>query len=231
MFIDAYGAEAGNLALRSVATAGVYIGGGIAPKILPALTRGAFMDAFLDKEPMVDMLRTLPVSVILNPAAGLLGAAVRAASSLFPIDRVEELPGLLVFRIQLQHVLRLPAGLVFPADRIEPDGVVHPDGRRGRRETGRFLERSDGVGWTAEHRPREAEAIEVLRVLAGLGRALPRRDAGIDAADVGEAERELARGLRIPPRGVERADGRVRFGGPIEPHTATRTRSRVAESA
>ena len=80
MFVEAYGAEAGNLALRSVATAGVYIGGGIAPKILPALEHGAFMEAFRDKEPMVDMLRTMPVSVILNPAAGLLGAAVRAAS-------------------------------------------------------------------------------------------------------------------------------------------------------
>jgi glucokinase len=80
MFVDAYGAEAGNLALRSVATAGVYIGGGIAPKILPALESGTFLDAFRDKEPMVDLLRTLPVSVILNPAAGLVGAAVRAAS-------------------------------------------------------------------------------------------------------------------------------------------------------
>ena len=80
MFVEAYGAEAGNLALRSVATAGVYIGGGIAPKILPALESGAFMEAFRDKEPMVDLLRTLPVTVILNPAAGLLGAAVRAAA-------------------------------------------------------------------------------------------------------------------------------------------------------
>lgn len=79
LFVAAYGAEAGNLALRYMATAGVYIGGGIAPKILPAITSGGFMDAFLDKEPMVDLLRTLPVQVILNPAAGLLGAAVRAA--------------------------------------------------------------------------------------------------------------------------------------------------------
>jgi glucokinase len=79
IFVEAYGAEAGNLALRSVATAGVYLGGGIAPKILPALRSGVFMDAFLDKEPMVDMLRTMPVSVILNPQAGLLGAAVRAS--------------------------------------------------------------------------------------------------------------------------------------------------------
>ena len=79
MFVEAYGAEAGNLALRLVATAGVYIGGGIAPKILPALERGTFMDACRDKEPLTDLLRTLPVYVILNPAAGLLGAAVRAA--------------------------------------------------------------------------------------------------------------------------------------------------------
>ena len=78
MFVEAYGAEAGNLALRGVATAGVYIGGGIAPKILPVLERGAFMDAFRDKVPMVDLLRTLPVHVILNLAASLLGAAVRA---------------------------------------------------------------------------------------------------------------------------------------------------------
>jgi glucokinase len=82
MFVEAYGAEAGNLALRSVATAGVYVGGGIAPKILPALEEGQFMEAFRDKAPMVDLLRTLPVSVILNSSAGLLGAAVRAAELL-----------------------------------------------------------------------------------------------------------------------------------------------------
>lgn len=84
MFIEAYGSEAGNLALRSVATAGVYIGGGIAPKVLPALESGLFMQAFRDKEPMVDLLRTLPVSVILNPAAGLVGAAVCATRMLEP---------------------------------------------------------------------------------------------------------------------------------------------------
>jgi len=78
IFIEAYGAEAGNLALRGMATAGVYIGGGIAPKILEALHRGKFIDAFRDKDPMSDMLRALPVRVILNSEAGLLGAAVRA---------------------------------------------------------------------------------------------------------------------------------------------------------
>ena len=80
MFVEAYGAEAGNLALRAVATAGIYVGGGIAPKILPAFETGAFIDAFREKEPMVDLLRTIPVHVILNPAAGLLGAAVRGVA-------------------------------------------------------------------------------------------------------------------------------------------------------
>ena len=80
MFVQAYGAEAGNLALRAMATAGVYLGGGIAPKILPALETGLFIDAFCDKPPLVDLLRTLPVSVILNPTAGLIGAAVAASA-------------------------------------------------------------------------------------------------------------------------------------------------------
>ncbi len=78
MFIAAYGSEAGNLALRAMATAGVYIGGGIAPKILPSLESGLFMEAFRAKEPMAALVAMIPVSVILNPDAGLLGAAVRA---------------------------------------------------------------------------------------------------------------------------------------------------------
>lgn len=78
IFISAYGAEAGNLALRSVATAGVYVGGGIAPKVLPTLQSGLFLDAFRAKEPMADLLATMPVSVILNPDTGLVGAAAHA---------------------------------------------------------------------------------------------------------------------------------------------------------
>ena len=78
IFISAYGAEAGNIGLRCVATAGVYVGGGIAPKILPALESGAFLDAFRDKEPMAHLVATMPLSVILNPDAGLIGAAVHA---------------------------------------------------------------------------------------------------------------------------------------------------------
>jgi glucokinase len=82
IFVEAYGAEAGNLALRYVATGGVYVGGGIAPKILPALQSGPFMDAFRTKGVMKDLVATVPVSVILNPDAGLIGAAVHAASAL-----------------------------------------------------------------------------------------------------------------------------------------------------
>ena len=80
MFVAAYGAETGNLALRSMTTAGVYVGGGIAPKILPALENGLFMQAFLAKPPMDDVLARIPVKVILNPSAALIGASVKAAS-------------------------------------------------------------------------------------------------------------------------------------------------------
>jgi glucokinase len=78
MFVSAYGAEAGNVALRGLTLGGVYIGGGIAPKILPAIQTGAFMQAFLDKAPMTDLLTRVPVKVILNPEAGLIGAATCA---------------------------------------------------------------------------------------------------------------------------------------------------------
>ena len=82
MFVSAYGAEAGNMALRGTATGGVYVGGGIAPKILDALRTGAFMDAFRAKEPMSEFVDQIPVSVILNDDAALLGAAVFAQSLL-----------------------------------------------------------------------------------------------------------------------------------------------------
>ena len=78
MFVSAYGAEAGNLALRAMATAGLYVGGGIAPKLLPVLSQGAFLEAFRAKEPMAHLVATIPVAVILNDEAGLLGAAVHA---------------------------------------------------------------------------------------------------------------------------------------------------------
>jgi glucokinase len=78
MFVSAYGAEAGNLALRTMATSGVYIGGGIARKILPALTTGAFIDAFRAKAPLTELVAQIPVHVILKDEAALLGAALVA---------------------------------------------------------------------------------------------------------------------------------------------------------
>ncbi|MES1255090.1 MAG: glucokinase [Acidobacteriota bacterium] len=81
VFVEAYGAEAGNLALRAMATGGVYVGGGIAPKILPALTTGSFMAAFLAKGAFGALLGAVPVHVVLNDEAGLLGAAVGAAEA------------------------------------------------------------------------------------------------------------------------------------------------------
>jgi glucokinase len=80
IFVSAYGAEAGNLALRAVATAGVFIGGGIAPRILPALEAGAFIEAFRAKAPMDELVSRIPVAVILNSNAGMLGSAVHAGS-------------------------------------------------------------------------------------------------------------------------------------------------------
>jgi glucokinase len=78
MFVDAYGAEAGNLALRGVATSGVFVGGGIAPKILPALQDGRFVEAFRAKGDMSALVAKMPVYVILAPETGLVGAAVAA---------------------------------------------------------------------------------------------------------------------------------------------------------
>lgn len=81
LFIDAYGAEAGNLALRSLPTEGLYIGGGIAPRIRPAFHDGRFLAAFRDKPPMTDFLKRVPVAVILDPQAPLWGAARLALES------------------------------------------------------------------------------------------------------------------------------------------------------
>jgi glucokinase len=86
IFASVYGAEAGNLALRSVATAGVFLGGGIAPKVLPALTDGRFIEAFRAKAPLDDVVSRVPVSVVLNEEAGLLGAAVHANGKPFALD-------------------------------------------------------------------------------------------------------------------------------------------------
>jgi glucokinase len=75
LFVAIYGARAGNVALGFMATGGVYLGGGIPPKILPRLQRGAFMQAFADKGRFSTLLAQIPVRVILNDQAALLGAA------------------------------------------------------------------------------------------------------------------------------------------------------------
>jgi glucokinase len=74
-FASIYGGEAGNLALQYVALGGVVVGGGIAPKILPALRSGAFMQAFLDKGRFSDLLAGIHVAVALEPKAPIIGAA------------------------------------------------------------------------------------------------------------------------------------------------------------
>ncbi len=78
LFVAAYGAEAGNLALKLLAMGGIYLGGGIGPKILKSLASGAFMQAFLDKGRMSPLLETIPVRLILDDTCALLGAAAYA---------------------------------------------------------------------------------------------------------------------------------------------------------
>ncbi|MCM3880345.1 MAG: glucokinase [Vicinamibacterales bacterium] len=80
MFVGIYGASAGNLALTTMATAGVYLGGGIAPRILPALHWPIFEEAFRAKAPLEGLMRRIPVRVILNPVAALIGAATFSAA-------------------------------------------------------------------------------------------------------------------------------------------------------
>jgi len=76
-FVSILAAEAGNLALKVLATGGVYLGGGIPPRILPALTDGRFMAPFLRKGRMSHLLAQMPVHVILHSKVALLGAACR----------------------------------------------------------------------------------------------------------------------------------------------------------
>jgi glucokinase len=75
LFVSVYGAEAGNLALKALATGGVYIGGGIAPKIRPKLEDGRFVTAFRDKGRFERLMVSIPVLLVLEPLAPLLGAA------------------------------------------------------------------------------------------------------------------------------------------------------------
>ena len=88
MFVSAYGAEAGNLALKILAVGGLYVGGGIAPRILEKLKDGTFMKAFTDKGRLSQLLVNTPVRVILESRTALIGAAAYAEA------RAAELSGI-----------------------------------------------------------------------------------------------------------------------------------------
>ncbi len=89
-FASAYGAEAGNLALKVLASGGIYLGGGIAPKRLKTMQNGFFMQAFLDKGRMSPLLQSIPVSIILDDTCALLGAAAYAEAPAAEIGGVSE---------------------------------------------------------------------------------------------------------------------------------------------
>ena len=78
MFVEAYGAEAGNLALKLLPYGGLYVAGGIAAKILPLIQEGSFIRTFAQKGRVSPLLKDVPVHVVLNPQVGLIGAAICA---------------------------------------------------------------------------------------------------------------------------------------------------------
>ena len=80
-FVRVYGAAAGNYALTSLAVGGVFLGGGIAPKILSRLTDGQFLDAFAAKGRFAEAMRKMPIHVVMAPDVALLGAAFCVSSS------------------------------------------------------------------------------------------------------------------------------------------------------
>ena len=82
VWISAYGAEAGNLAIRTLAFGGIYVAGGIAIRVLPKLKTGDFVTAFCDKGNMAAVLSRIPIYVVLNESAPLWGAAYRAFETL-----------------------------------------------------------------------------------------------------------------------------------------------------
>ncbi len=88
MFVSAYGAEAGNLALKVLAVGGLYVGGGIAPRIVEKLKDGTFLKAFTDKGRMSQLLINMPVRVILQSPAALLGADAYAEARAAEISGV-----------------------------------------------------------------------------------------------------------------------------------------------
>jgi glucokinase len=87
LFASAYGAEAGNVALKVLAMGGIYLGGGVSPKILKTLSDGTFAKAFVDKGRLSPLLEAIPVRVILDETCALLGAAA------FAEERAAEISG------------------------------------------------------------------------------------------------------------------------------------------
>jgi glucokinase len=83
LFAEIYGAYAGNLALAGLTRGGVYVGGGIAPKIIDKLKEGSFIKGFRDKGRFASLMEDIPVRVVTNPKAGLLGAAQEARRMLY----------------------------------------------------------------------------------------------------------------------------------------------------
>ncbi len=79
LFVEAYGTEAGNLALKLLPYGGLYVAGGIAAKILPLMQEGSFLNAFTNKGRMSPLLKNVPVHIVLNPQVGLIGASICAA--------------------------------------------------------------------------------------------------------------------------------------------------------
>ncbi len=88
MFVSAYGAEAGNLALKVLSVGGMYVGGGIGPRILEKLKDGTFMRAFTDKGRLSQLLINMPVRIILESRAALMGAAAYAEARAAEISGV-----------------------------------------------------------------------------------------------------------------------------------------------
>src|SRR5262249_19603383 len=80
LFVTFYGAEAGNLALKMLATRGVYVGGGIAPRIIGKLHQPRFLEAFCNKGRLKPLMQMIPIQVIMNDLTALFGAARFAAA-------------------------------------------------------------------------------------------------------------------------------------------------------
>jgi glucokinase len=75
IFVSIYGAETGNCALNFLSTGGIFIGGSVAAKNVPKMKDPIFMESFLDKGRMVDLLKEIPVTIVLNDDSGIIGAA------------------------------------------------------------------------------------------------------------------------------------------------------------